>query len=1002
MGNKRIYLGRELSKYAKIAGGAIITITSLFFVLMAMGFEITGSDDICLGTLEDPCISYGRICNLGPDNFDIYNPDEIKLDFSPTIKNYWIFFKDGRVKKQFLYEKGINASTTGWRYENFTNATKPRKDRIYVHRFARYSCQEYMLVGLKENPYDVIKWGVGVGGEYLDPWWYGENESEANISVSNNLTLELGSRVNITTNLSGATKVCVDIDHPDYGDEYICGSPNANFLFNISFFRKTELNNTNTTQNITYAAGGNQTIYIQGHQYDELVNLTMNLTGYLNSGEYPENVKIYINNTLSNTVGPLRPSPTTTITIDEFNDSSSTTRYINANGTVTKYLKIPKEANITSAKFNYTGLTNWTGSSFYGQVADAEANDCTEEDCGDGGGTPPDDQTKAYDSDNSTYAYSYSCGSDTGEYSDYQLNYTHNITNPAKTKWELQFEFDAYDSSSFRRIYYAQCYDYDTSAWINIDQFTLYGGNPSYEKMWYRSYTLTNEGDQAGCLTTTPMRLRAHFTKVGGATYCSTIEVFELDTKESSSKGVSWWNSTSYPQNMTIEVGAVDGTWEGNQSGEINSSYQTDDFNDTITSWLSTCTADSDGYCYVPVYSTSDGEGKFKIHDIEVNYTYDPNPIVLDISLISSFLSNESNFSDIPITIYSNKSGIVEISDIRYDYKGGNDTIEVFTWDKSINYTNSVEDDTEDGVYFINTSGSALFEDIPLCYDENWATEGGFYTKGVDSTTAYYQGYIYENYTIPSNTEEANITYKYRVYHELSCLARFYIYCKSESDGAWVEIDHETGADSSAKTETSEVSSTCLDEDILMTRVYIAVQDPTAGPTCDTGEDMWANYYESKIYWYNDTLGDKSNNDTLNLLVYFSDFFKNLPYTWTEHIFFLPRSNSSKNVSAYGQTTSIPLFNITTTNYGGMNMNLSIKVNETFSCLNISWNATGNTKPTNQKVNTTWQEIATNLEYLNNTQIWLWADLDNCNASDRKILNPEIYLESYCKECIWN
>jgi len=124
-----------------------------------------------MGTLEDPCVSYGKICNYGADNYDIYNPDEIKLDFTPEIKQYWIFFKDGRIKKEFLEPLGIQHSTKGWRYENFTNATKPRKDRLYVHRFARYSCADYMLVELKNNPSDNIKFGVGVSNEYLDPEW---------------------------------------------------------------------------------------------------------------------------------------------------------------------------------------------------------------------------------------------------------------------------------------------------------------------------------------------------------------------------------------------------------------------------------------------------------------------------------------------------------------------------------------------------------------------------------------------------------------------------------------------------------------------------------------------------------------------------------------------------------------------------------------------------------------------------------------------------------------
>ncbi len=171
MGSRRIYLFRETSKYAKLIGGAIVTITGLFAVLLIMGFTITGSDDTCDGTPEDPCISYGKICNTLPDNYDIYNPDGVALGFSPEIKEYWMFFKDGRVRKEFLQAKGIQHSTRGWRYENFTNDTKPRKNRLYVHRFAAYTCQDYMLVGLKNNPTDRVKWNLGIRNEMLDPIW---------------------------------------------------------------------------------------------------------------------------------------------------------------------------------------------------------------------------------------------------------------------------------------------------------------------------------------------------------------------------------------------------------------------------------------------------------------------------------------------------------------------------------------------------------------------------------------------------------------------------------------------------------------------------------------------------------------------------------------------------------------------------------------------------------------------------------------------------------------
>ena len=140
-------------------------------------------------------------------------------------------------------------------------------------------------------------------------------------------------------------------------------------------------------------------------------------------------------------------------------------------------------------------------------------------------------------------------------------------------------------------------------------------------------------------------------------------------------------------------------------------------------------------------------------------------------------------------------------------------------------------------------------------------------------------------------------------------------------------------------------------------------------------------------------------NTTWTITNYYSDFYKNLPYTWATDIFFLPRTNSSKNVSAYGQTTTTPIFNITATNYGGMDLNFSLKVNETFSCMDITWNATGSAKPADQKLNTSLQKITSDVGYLSNTQVWLWADLDNCNASQSRILSPYIFIDSCCIGC---
>ena len=148
---KRVYLG---------AGSGVVTILGLFMLLTSFGLVITSDGDIiCDGTLDDPCVSYITIKNPTAKSIYIYNNDDIKLDFSPNIKEYKLYVK--------YYGK--------WRYINFTMETRLGNipdDRKYVFVFPRYSTKEFKLVGYKNNPSDSIKWGIGIKDDYLDPIWF--------------------------------------------------------------------------------------------------------------------------------------------------------------------------------------------------------------------------------------------------------------------------------------------------------------------------------------------------------------------------------------------------------------------------------------------------------------------------------------------------------------------------------------------------------------------------------------------------------------------------------------------------------------------------------------------------------------------------------------------------------------------------------------------------------------------------------------------------------------
>ena len=170
-----------MRRWTKIGAGlaaSVTTILGLFFLLQSnFGFIITDQTGnfSCEGSYENPCISEFTVRNPTRYDVDIFNQDEIQLDFSPNIEDYALFTKDGRCSATgscaCTLNDGQRIGFKGWRCIDFTSETKPRKDKVYVFRFPKYSTKEFRLVGIKNNPNDVVKWGFGANNEYLDPVW---------------------------------------------------------------------------------------------------------------------------------------------------------------------------------------------------------------------------------------------------------------------------------------------------------------------------------------------------------------------------------------------------------------------------------------------------------------------------------------------------------------------------------------------------------------------------------------------------------------------------------------------------------------------------------------------------------------------------------------------------------------------------------------------------------------------------------------------------------------
>ena len=132
-------------KWLKIGVGAaagVASILGLFALISSLyDFQIedlTG-DFICQGTYEEPCQSRFIVKNPNAFYVDIYSADQVKLEFSPEIRDYALFIKDGRCsatgKCACELKNGEPLGFKGWRCIDFTNKTKPLADKAYNFRF---------------------------------------------------------------------------------------------------------------------------------------------------------------------------------------------------------------------------------------------------------------------------------------------------------------------------------------------------------------------------------------------------------------------------------------------------------------------------------------------------------------------------------------------------------------------------------------------------------------------------------------------------------------------------------------------------------------------------------------------------------------------------------------------------------------------------------------------------------------------------------------------------
>ena len=971
--------------------------------------------------LNDTFYTFDKILSAGPHNWTCRAVDERSVVTTADerfVNMPYIYFEDetesnDTIKNQtFVY---ANVTVRGLSEANITFELYWQNGTLTDSTFSTNPIRERNWTSLDYGIYlyNVTVFDISDNSNSTETRTiYSSNIFLFLYGIENDTHIELNTSVNITGNSSiDFGLVCIDIDHPDYGYNYTCSDKELTLNFTINYFRKNTFWNGTTTWNFSdFKFNGthfltNESLNFTSHQYDEIDDLRFNISG---SGS-AENIAFYRSNTsildryyqgfLIGSNVYLNQSVNSAG--DTFNNWSNIT--FDNPGNATVYFSLDDNAIIQNITMNVTGKSY--GFSYFDEFDTFENISVSETTAqlhyGPGGFIQSPNSSlslRTFDDFNDASIASHWTNSSTESGGGFAYG-----VREIGGYLEAYASIDLGYTDSVTKVY-----------------------SPLAPSLWYYTSDYLSFGTSGYYKGTEGVNTENHCQGINLVRF-GNVSIFSSTSINSENSGDE--ESTSL---VNFELTKINNTyWEVNLSGtEVDFTANADDCDDTGS--------------VTRIYNYTNGTTDTNWADLDCTDT----SVALDNSTF--VLVDEASVILYFSTFINDATGC----DGTESYQRL-DNLYNKMWNRTNGtvISNSVFDASSNIISA--TMNYSVVDDGNYSFSAYMSADNGVnwesITSGVEKTFNFpgkhIKWRIFFNTTIPSYQNAT--AYLINVTIETPVSSASDIEFDFGDDGIWdYKINgtlNESNNTLTISMPNADISNSFTTRRALYSHIYqipMRIFSATSGQidldifnitynpnpviVNYTSIQTFLNTYGSNETNFTITIGGVNGtvnvsdikldyaggNDTIEITIrdvlntfsvtrYIYPYYSRWDYLfgplYVNFLEFIPSTPTSLNVTPYGQTNSTPILNLTNYGYGDRNANLSVYLNDTHSCVNLTMSTTWD-KEDGYQINSTWRELQSANIYLNTTDIFMWADY-NCSWNNWNLFNPYIYFRQCCDGC---